>query len=338
MRSILLKGMDHSYKSNIYFLKSTIERINNNRNQLNKNPIKSRLLFQRKNTNIHDIYFPQSVNFNKINDNSFNDKKDYCPTEGNAIRNNEINLKKNDNFFKKILLLPKIKGNGRILLKKPVNLGLNKYSLNLNLGCALSCEKILLDKNKKPKALNELREKSEKTNLYVKKIILKEMALSKNKSENRGRIIGNFFKLKKRLNYSKKDEQNRNMNDIVISNDFHGSKVINFDDNWNKNLDKLNIYMKYKKGDPLNKRSSNNNEYEKNQSLDANSSNKKKHFRSFQNITKLSPPRKISKTISGINNSESRNNNLYTVNFQRNNTRKIKNYNDDIINLLNDSG
>ena len=45
---------------------------------------------------------------------------------------------------------------------------------------------------------------------------------------------------------------------------------------------------------------------------------------SFQNITKLSPPRKISKTISSVNNSECKNNNVYAVNLQKNVERKIK--------------
>ena len=46
MRSILLKGMDNSYKSNIFLLKSTIEKINTNRNIINKNPTKSKLILK----------------------------------------------------------------------------------------------------------------------------------------------------------------------------------------------------------------------------------------------------------------------------------------------------
>lgn len=341
MRSILLKGMDNSYKSNIFLLKSTIEKINTNRNIINKNPTKSKLILKNKKTNIHDIYFPSTEHFNKRNDNSLSDKIPYCSTEGDVLRNSESNTKKNDIFFKKIMLLPKIKESNRSLSKRHINLGFNKYSINLNLGTALSYEKMLINRIKKLKLINQLRDQSDKSSLFVKKILLKEFSLNKNKSESRGRIIGNPFKIKKILDYSKKEEQNKNMNmnmnDIIISNDFHGHKIINYDESRRKNKDKFHIYKKFKKEGPLNKRSGNNNEYEKNQSIDTNSLNKKIHFRSFQNITKLSPPRKISKTISSVNNSECKNNNVYAVNLQKNVERKIKHYNDDIINLLNDS-
>ena len=151
------------------------------------------------------------------------------------------------------------------------------------------------------------------------------------------------------------------MNDIIISNDFHGSKLINFEENRKRKFDKLNVYMKYQQKNYLNKRSGNNNEIEKNQSIDAISINKKKHFKSFQNLSKINSPKKISKTINNTNNNINNNteiknnvnnnniinytdiknnfnnNNLQISNIQRYIPKKIRHNNDDIINLLNDS-
>ena len=117
----------------------------------------------------------------------------------------------------------------------------------------------------------------------MKKSGLKEIIFNQNKSEKRGRALGNLFRIQKKLNYPRKENEginnNTNMNDIIISNDFHGRKIINFEENRKKIFDKLNILVKYKQKNPLNKRSgncngnnikeiNNINEYEKNQSTD----------------------------------------------------------------------
>ena len=359
MRSILLKGMDHSYKSNMILHKSFLGKNNVNNNQIKK-PIKLKLLLPRKSPNPQDKLYPSSINYKKIIENSYNKKNPYCITENNI----DTDRKNDNNYYKKLNLLPKIKENNKYYSKKNIYLGSNKYSLNLNYGTsALSCGKILFDKNKE---LNETKEKDEKKYPYIKKLALKEMVFNKNKSEKRGRTIGNLVRIKKQLNFPKREDQNmnKNMNDIIISNDFHGSKLINFEENWKRKFDKLNVYMKYQQKNYLNKRSGNNNEMEKNQSIDAISINKKKHFKSFQNLSQINSPKKISKTIhntnAGINNTEIKNNlinnsndinctdiknnlnnnpnnNLYTLNIQRYIPKKIRHNNDDIINLLNDS-
>ena len=177
----------------------------------------------------------------------------------------------------------------------------------------------------------------------MKKLDLKEIIFKKNQSEKRGRTIGNLVRIKKKLNYPKRGDQNTkaNMNDLIIGNDFHGSKIINFEENWKKRFDKLNILVKYQQKIHLNKRSSNNYELEKNQSINTTSINKKKKFRNFQNISKINSPKKISKTINDINNTsnniESKNNNLHTINIRKYIPKRIRYKNDDIINLLNDS-
>ena len=358
MRSILLKGMERSYKSNMIFHKSFLDKNNINNNQIKK-PIKLKLLYPRKSPNSQDTLNPPSINYKKISENFYSKKNSYCITENNIDTDNKNNF----DCYKKLNLLPKIKENNKYYSKKNIYLGSNKYSLNLNYGAsALSCGKILFDKNKE---LNETKEKNESKYPHMKKLVLKEIAFNKNKSEKRGRTIGNLVRIKKRLNFPihKKEEPNTNMIDIIISNDFHGSKLINFEDNWKNKFDKLNVYMKYQQKNYLNKRSGNNNELEKNQSIDATSINNKRHFRSFQNISKINSPKKISKTINNTNNNINNNteiknnvnnnnniinytdiknnfnnnNNMQISNIQRYIPKKIRHNNDDIINLLNDS-
>ena len=62
---------------------------------------------------------------------------------------------------------------------------------------------MLINRIKKLKLINQLREQSDKSNLFVKKILLKEFSLNKNKSEPRGRIIGNPFKIKNLQSFNK---------------------------------------------------------------------------------------------------------------------------------------
>ena len=358
MRSILLKGIDRSYKSNLIIHKSLIDKMHYNSNGPNKKPVKLKLLLPKKNlNNIQGIFYPLNIHYKKIIENN-NNKKPYCVTESNI----DIKPKKNNNYFKKLKLLPKIKENNKSLSKKNIYLASNKFSLNLNSGTsALSCGKISFEKNNINKELNLTKEKKEKIP-YMKKSGLKEIIFNQNKSEKRGRKLGNLVRIQKKLNYPKKENEginnnNTNMNDLIISNDFHGSKIINFEENWKKRFDKLNILVKYKQKNPLNKRSGNGNnikeinninEYEKNQSTDTISINKRKHFRSFQNISKINSPKKISKTINSINytnnnttnnNTEITNNynNLHTINIHKYIPRKTRHNNDDIINLLNDS-
>ena len=329
MRSILLKGLDRSYKSNIFIHKEIKNKIYYNSNSTNKKPIRMKLLYPRKGSAIKNILYPLSLHYKKIIENSNNNKKPYCITEAYI----ETETKNNNNNYRKLILLPKIQDNNKYLSKKDIYLGLNKYSLNLNSGSALSCGKISFDKNIRIKEKNETENKNV-VHPFVKKLVLKEIVFNKNKSEKRERNIVHLVKFKKRLNYKKKEENN-NMNDIIISNDFHGSKLINFYDNWKERFQKLNMYAKYQQKKSLNKRSGNNNELEKNQSIDTTILNKRRHFSSFQNISKINSSRKISRTI---NNTENKNNISNTINVPNYiQKRKIKYKNDDIINYLSES-
>ena len=204
MKSILLKGMDRSYKSNKLLHKSILDKIHIN-NINNKKLIKSKLLFQRKTSLAKDIFIPLSIHYKKINDNLINNKKPYCITESNVT----IDAKKDINF-KKIISLPKIKENNKYLSKKDIYLGSNKFSINLNSASGNSCGKILLEKN---------NDNIQQQYPIVKKLFLKEISFNKSKIEKRGRTIGQLLRYKKNYNLIKK-ENNLNMGDIIISNDF----------------------------------------------------------------------------------------------------------------------
>lgn len=346
MRSILLKGMDLSYKPNNLIHKPIKDKIYTNNYSLSKKPIKIKIIYPRKNSLIQKIFLPPSRK--KSHDNSTTYKNPYCITEVNIDKEN----KKKEKHFKKLILLPKIQDNNKYISKKDIYLGLNKFSLNINSNSSLSCGKMISDdKNNQTKETNETNDKNQP---HIKKLVMKEIVFKKYNSEKRGRTFGQLGKLKKHLNFPKKEENANNMNDIIISNDFHGNKLlINFDENWRQRFDKLSFYMQNQRKRPLNKRSGNTNkELEKNQSIDNtnNTINKQKHFRSFQNMSKINSPRKISNTINTINksiyktenqsktlNTANNPNTLNTVNFPQNNSTKIKNKNDDIINLLSET-
>ena len=386
MKSILLKGMNYSFKSNLSLNKTIVDKMsynnyNNNYNiNLNKINLKQKLLLSKKNSGKHDILIPLSLQYKKNRINSNDKKSPYCYTEANFDSENNKNNEKN---FKKLNILPKIKENNNNIFhsKKNIYLGNNKFSLNLNSGSALSCGKIFGDKNNSNNSNNnKSKEMKENNNVNVKKIFLKEIIFNKNKSEKRHRYFD--FKTKMNKNTLMKREKKMDMNDMIISNDFHGNKFIDLDGSLKVEINKLNIFVKYQRIKAMNKRKINNNnnldtsktfnkgkqnDNEKNESFEntmnnnniinhnnkcvlLNSSDKRKHFKSFELINKINSTKKISKTLSNdcdnniniiniINNAnidikENKKNNLQTINGQKYFQKKIKNKNEDIINLL----
>lgn len=352
MKTILLKGLNKSYKSKIVLFDSLIDKVKDNRIKKNKDNIKTKLIKFNKNYVIPDIYLPLSLKFKKITENNESKKKPYCFTESNINSENQ----KNQNYFRKLKVLPKIKETNKFPSKQHIYLGMNKYSLNLNSGSALSCGKILTHKNN---IINESNENDDKTNNNIKKIALKEIVFTKDKSEKKVRTIGYRIKIKRNFNSIMKNNRQLNMNDMIISNDFHINnlnKNNNIDDNLYKNINKINNLKKI----PLNKNDRNNikNEVEqcktydkiksnenKNESIESSTKNKKntldtskkKHNRSFGGFNKLNSVKKISNTISNISNindSENRTNIVQGINMQRYIPKKIRIKNNDIIDLL----
>ena len=377
MKSILLKGMNYSFKSNLSIHKTIIDKLpyNNNNNNyninLNKVHIKPKLLLPKKNNVMHDILLPLSLQYKKCLINSSDKASPYCYTEANINSENNTNKENNEKNFKKLDILPKIKENNtnKCHSKKNIYLGSNKYSLNLNSGSALSCGKIFADKNSNNN--NKSKEVKENNYVNVKKIFLKEIIFNKNKSEKRQRTFGFRTRMKNNYNALIKREKRMDMNNMIISNDFHGNKIIDLDESLKKGINKFNIFIKYQQIKAINKRKINNNnldtsktfnkvkpnENEKNESIDntmsnnnkcilSNDTEKRKHFKSFELINKINTS-KIAKTLSNdsknniniinnanINIKENKKNNLQTINGQKYFQKKIKNKNEDIKKIL----
>ena len=248
---------------------------------------------------------------------------------------------------------------------------MNKFALNLYSGSAISCGKITTSDKNYTKESTEIND-----NILnkMKKLTIKEISLNKNKSENRQRIM-KFHKVKITQNYNTIKNINRNlqMNDIVISNDFHGSKILNIKDYLRLNNNKIKKYQQlFKRNINTSKNElelgqsksykifKNNNETEKNETIEIkinkninnnitnntndnkcilSDNNKRKNFKSFDIINKAKITKKITETISSINisnndNKDNKDNNKKYINYQKFIPTKKRNNNDDIINLL----
>ena len=378
MKSILSKGMNYSFKSNLSLHKAIINKLQNKNSNthhninLNKIRIKPKLLLPKKNSVIQNILIPLSLEYKKYVVNSGDKNSSHCYTEANIdSKNNNTNVN-NEKNFKKLNILPKIKENNidNYHSKKNIYLGSYKFSLNLNTGSTLSCRKIFVDKNNN----NKSKEMNENSNVNVKKIFLKELIINKNKSEKRRRNFEFRIMMKKNNNALIKPKKKMDMNDIIINNDFHGNKIIDLYGSLKKGIKKLNNFMKYQQIKTMNKRKINynnelnnsktfnkikQNENEKSESREntinnnisdnnnkcilLNSYIKGKHFKSVDLIKKINSSKKISKTLSNdsnnnINNTnnikENKKNNLQIINGEKYFQKKIRNKNEDIINLL----
>ena len=360
MREILLKGMNHENKNTMFLYRHILEKAENDKYQIKKLIIKPKLLMPKK--DVPEIFFPLSRRYKKptsTTDDTKNKKNNYCATEVLIDKQN-----KKESNYKKLIILPKIKE------KRNIYLAMNKFSLNLNPISAISCKKINAYQNN-AKTLNEIND-----NLIhkMKQMPLKEINLNKNKSENRQRMM-KFHKVKITPNYNTIKNANRNlqMNNIVISNDFHGGKLLNIKDYLKLNINKLKLYQpSFKRNINTSKNElaqsksyktfkNNNNEYEKNETIEINTNkninninniktntnanksilninnnnSNKKNFKSVDKINKAKIPKKITKTISSINITNI--DNIKTINYQKYIPTKKRNNNDDIINLLDNS-
>ena len=343
MREILFKGINKVNKENMIFYKPILDKIENDKYQIKKLKIKPKILIPKKDLYVQDIFLPLSLQNKKSITEEIKNKKNnpYCATE--VI--NEKENKKELNYYKKLNILPKIKE------KRNIYLGMNKFSLNLNQGTALSCGKINSEKYNS-KDTNEI---NDRVYQKLKKLPFKEISLNKNKSEKRQRII-KYSRVKIGNNYNtiKKPEKNLHMNDIIISNDFHGSKILNIRD-YLKINNKINKYHQLIKRNIYNTKNDLSqsksykafkpNDSEKNDSVETsiNNNNKKRcvlinnnkrtNFKSFDMINKAKVAKKITETISDISNINSIDN-TKKINYQKYIPTKKKNNNDDIINLL----
>ena len=349
MREILMKGMNSENKSDMFLYKHILEKAESDKYQIKKLIIKPKLLMPKK--EVPEIFFPLSRRYKKnTTDDTKNKKNNYCATEVLIDKQN-----KKESNYKKLIILPKIKE------KRNIYLAMNKFSLNLNPGSAISCKKINAYQNN-AKTLNEIND-----NLLhkMKKLPLKEINLNKNKSENKQRIM-KFHKVKITQNYNtiKNADRNLQMNDIVICNDFHGGKLLNIKDYLKLNINKLKLYqpsfkrnINTSKNDLAQSKSyktfKNNNEYEKNETMEINTNknintntntnkcilnnnnSNRKNFKSVDKINKAKIPKKITKTISSINITNI--DNIKTINSQKYIPTKKRNNNDDIINILDNS-
>ena len=223
---------------------------------------------------------------------------------------------------------------------------------------AISCGKITTSDKIYTKESAEIND-----NIFhkMKKLPFKGISLNKNRSEKRQRIM-KFHKIKITHNYNTIN-RNLQMNDIVISNDFHGSKILNIKDYLRLNNTRIKKYQElFKRNINTSKNDlgqskyykvfKNNNESEKNESIEIkinNNSNantntpntnkcilsdnvQRKNFKSFDKINKAKIPKKITETISSININNI--DNIKTINYQKFIPTKKRNNNDDIINLL----
>ena len=343
IREIFFKGINKTNKSNIISYKPILEKAEAEKYQIKKLVIKPKLLIPKKDLVVQDIFLPLSrPNKKFITEDTKNKKAHYCATEVLIEKEN-----KNEADYKKLTILPKIKE------KRNIYLGMNKFSLNLNPGSAISCGKITSEKNytKESTDIND--------NIFhkMKKLPLKEISLNKNKSEKRQRIMQlHRVKITQNFNTIKYINRNLQMNDIVISNDFHGSKILNIKDYLRLNNNKIKKYQQlFKRNINTSKNElgqsksykifKNNNESEKNDTIEISINNntnankcilsdntKRKNFKSFDKINKAKIPKKITETISStnINNID----NKKTINYQIFLPKKKRNNNDDIINLL----
>ena len=345
----------------MHLYKPILEKAENEKYQIKKLIIKPKLLMPKKDLIVPDIFLPISRQNKKlITEDTKNKKAHYCATEVLIEKEN-----KHEANYKKLTILPKIKE------KRNIYLGMNKFALNLYSGSAISCGKITTSDKNYTKESTEIND-----NILnkMKKLTIKEMSLNKNKSENRQRIM-KFHKVKITQNYNTIKNINRNlqMNDIVISNDFHGSKILNIKDYLRLNNNKIKKYQQlFKRNINTSKNElelgqsksykifKNNNETEKNETIEIkinkninnntnnntndnkcilSDNNKRKNFKSFDKINKAKITKKITETISSINisnndNKDNKDNNKKYINYQKFIPTKKRNNNDDIINLL----
>ena len=328
--------------------KPIIEKAENDKYQIKKLIVKPKLLIPKKDLIVQDIFLPLSrPNKKFITEDTKNKKALYCATEVLIEKEN-----KNEANYKKLTILPKIKEKRNIYLRT------NKFSLNLNSGSAISCGKITTSDKIYTKESAEIND-----NIFhkMKKLPFKGISLNKNRSEKRQRIM-KFHKIKISHNYNTIN-RNLQMNDIVISNDFHGSKILNIKDYLRLNNTRIKKYQElFKRNINTSKNDlgqskyykvfKNNNESEKNESIEIkinNNSNantntpntnkcilsdnvQRKNFKSFDKINKAKIPKKITETISSININNI--DNIKTINYQKFIPTKKRNNNDDIINLL----
>ena len=345
----------------MHLYKPILEKAENEKYQIKKLIIKPKLLMPKKDLIVQDIFLPISRQNKKlITEDTKNKKAHYCATEVLIEKEN-----KHEANYKKLTILPKIKE------KRNIYLGMNKFALNLYSGSAISCGKITTSDKNYTKESTEIND-----NILnkMKKLTIKEISLNKNKSENRQRIM-KFHKVKITQNYNTIKNINRNlqMNDIVISNDFHGSKILNIKDYLRLNNNKIKKYQQlFKRNINTSKNElelgqsksykifKNNNETEKNETIEIkinkninnntnnntndnkcilSDNNKRKNFKSFDIINKAKITKKITETISSINisnndNKDNKDNNKKYINYQKFFPTKKRNNNDDIINLL----